>query len=84
LGSRDGSRRRTLRPRPLPSDNGVTGSRLLVRAAAACLIAGFGLLNLADAAWAHAVGVVCLFAFVLIAFRAIVSLALDEETAQPL
>jgi cytochrome d ubiquinol oxidase subunit II len=58
--------------------------RLLVRAAAACLIAGFGLLNVADAAWAHAIGLVCLFAFVLIAFRAIVSLALGEETAQPL
>jgi cytochrome bd ubiquinol oxidase subunit II len=58
--------------------------RHFIRAAAACLIAGFGLLNLADAAWAHAVGLVCLFAFVLIAFRAIVSFALDEETAQPL
>jgi cytochrome bd ubiquinol oxidase subunit II len=58
--------------------------RLLVRAAAACLIAGFGLLNVADARWAHAIGLVCLFAFVVIAFCAIVLPAVGEETAQPL
>ena len=53
--------------------------RLRVRAAAACLIVGFGLLNVADAAWAHAIGLVCLLVFVLIAFRAIVSVALSES-----
>jgi cytochrome d ubiquinol oxidase subunit II len=46
--------------------------RLLVRSAAACLIAGFGLLNVAEAPWAHAVGLVCLFAFLVLAFVAIV------------
>jgi cytochrome d ubiquinol oxidase subunit II len=44
---------------------------LLARAASACLIAGFGLLNVADAGWAHGVGIVCLLAFVVLGFRAI-------------
>jgi cytochrome d ubiquinol oxidase subunit II len=55
--------------------------RVLARLAVACLIAGFGLLNLADAQWAHAVGIVCLFAFILTAFRAIIHAALDEQPA---
>jgi cytochrome d ubiquinol oxidase subunit II len=45
---------------------------LLGRSAAACLIAGIGFLNVADAGWAHAVGVVCLFAFVGLGFVLIV------------
>ena len=68
----EGQHRRRFRP------------RLLARVAVACLIAGFGMLNVADARWAHAVGFVCLFAFVVIAFCAIVLPAVGEETAQPL
>ncbi|MGH3852868.1 MAG: cytochrome d ubiquinol oxidase subunit II [Pseudonocardiaceae bacterium] len=45
-------------------------SRLLARVAGACLIAGFGLLTVADAGWAHAVGVVCLLAVVALGFLA--------------
>ena len=45
---------------------------LLARLAVALLIAGFGLLNLANADWAHAVGVVCLLCFVVVGFRAII------------
>src|SRR5579875_1991451 len=45
---------------------------LLTRLAIALLIAGFGLLNVADAEWAHAVGIVCLFWFVVLGFRAII------------
>jgi cytochrome bd ubiquinol oxidase subunit II len=52
---------------------------LLARLAVACLIAGFGLLNVADAEWAHGVGVVCLFGFVALAFRVIVSSVLTGE-----
>jgi len=37
---------------------------LAARAAVACLVAGLGLLNIADARWAHVVGVASLFAFV--------------------
>ncbi len=45
---------------------------LLVRWAVACLIVGFGLLTLADAGWAHAVGVTALFAFMVAGFLALV------------
>jgi cytochrome d ubiquinol oxidase subunit II len=58
----------------------LTGGRLIARVAAACLIAGFGLLTVADAAWAHAVGVVCLMAFVVLAFGAIIVPLLDEQS----
>jgi cytochrome d ubiquinol oxidase subunit II len=47
------------------------GPGLAVRAAAACLVAGFGLLTVADAGWAHAIGVVALLAFVVLGFVAV-------------
>jgi cytochrome bd ubiquinol oxidase subunit II len=62
---------------------GTANVRLLARLAVACLIAGFGLLTVADAAWAHALGVVSLIGFVLVAFGAIVVPALDKQTATP-
>jgi len=55
--------------------------RVLASAAVACLIAGFGLLNIADSSWAHAVGVACLFGFIARAFSAIVVPALDQHSA---
>jgi cytochrome bd ubiquinol oxidase subunit II len=45
---------------------------VLVRVAVALLIAGVGLLNIANAQWAHAVGIVCLFWFVVLGFRALI------------
>jgi cytochrome d ubiquinol oxidase subunit II len=45
---------------------------LLLRSAAACLIAGIGFLNVADAGWAHAIGVLSLVAFVVLGFLTIV------------
>jgi cytochrome d ubiquinol oxidase subunit II len=48
------------------------GPRLLVRTAGACLVAGFGFLTVADAPWAHVIGVVALLAFVPLAFCAMV------------
>ena len=51
---------------------GPTRPALLVRAAVACLIVGFGLLTVADAGWAHAVGVTALFAFMVAGFLALV------------
>ena len=54
-------------------------SGLLIRAAIACLLAGFGLLNVADADWAHAVGLLCLLSFIVITFRAIIFTALVEQ-----
>lgn len=43
---------------------------LLVRLAGACLLAGFALLTVAEAGWAHAVGVLALFGFMLAGFLA--------------
>jgi cytochrome d ubiquinol oxidase subunit II len=57
---------------------------LLVRLAVAFVIAGFGLLTIADARWAHVIGVVCLFAFIVSAFVAIVPRTLaDDPASQP-
>ncbi|TSD99935.1 cytochrome d ubiquinol oxidase subunit II [Skermania sp. ID1734] len=44
---------------------------LSTRVAIACLLLGVGLLNVADAAWAHAVGVVALFGFVVSGLAAV-------------
>jgi cytochrome d ubiquinol oxidase subunit II len=49
----------------------ATGPGIAARAAVACLVAGFGLLTIADAGWAHAIGVVSLLAFVGLGFAAV-------------
>ena len=54
-------------------------SGLLARVALACLIAGFLLLNIANAPWAHAIGLVSLLAFSLVGFRAVIFSALGEQ-----
>lgn len=51
------------------------GARLSV----ALLIVGIGLLNGADAPWAHGIGVVSLFAFIGVAFASIAPRAVSEE-----
>jgi cytochrome d ubiquinol oxidase subunit II len=51
----------------------------VARAAVACLFAGAVLLNLADASWAHAVGIAGLFAFVLLAARAIIFAVIADD-----
>ena len=56
---------------------GSGNARLLSRLAVICAIAGTGLLNGAEADWAHGAGVVCLFVFVVLAFCAIAVPALD-------
>jgi cytochrome bd ubiquinol oxidase subunit II len=60
-----------------PSSDGPN-VRVLARLAMACLVAGFGLLSVADAGWAHGIGVACLLAFVALGFCAIVIPASDE------
>jgi cytochrome d ubiquinol oxidase subunit II len=57
--------------------------RLLARLAVACLIAGVGLLNFADASWAHALGVLFLLGVVVTGFMAVIFQALGEERASP-
>jgi cytochrome d ubiquinol oxidase subunit II len=54
---------------------------LLGRVAAACLLAGFGLLTVAEAGWAHALGVVALFGFVVVGFAGAVPALLGDEPA---
>src|SRR5919204_130506 len=56
--------------RPTPRLVRASRQGLLARAALACLIAGIGLLTAAEAAWAHALGVVSLFGFVALGFPA--------------
>jgi cytochrome d ubiquinol oxidase subunit II len=52
---------------------------LLGRVAAACLLAGFGLLTVAEAGWAHALGVVALFGFIVAGFAGTVPALLEGE-----
>jgi cytochrome bd ubiquinol oxidase subunit II len=56
---------------------------LLGRIAAGCLVAGIGFLNLADAGWAHAIGVVALGSFVVLGFIAAVPSLLTEPRDEP-
>jgi cytochrome d ubiquinol oxidase subunit II len=56
----------------------VSQQGLLGRVAVACLLGGFGFLTVADAPWAHVIGVICLFAFVIVAFFALVLPQLAE------
>jgi cytochrome d ubiquinol oxidase subunit II len=70
-------------PRPTAVAAQTVGPALGARLAAACFIGGVGLLTIASAAWAHAIGVVSLFAFMVVAFFAIVPRALvDDEVGQ--
>jgi cytochrome d ubiquinol oxidase subunit II len=55
--------------------------KLRSRAAVACLIAGVGLLNVAEAGWAHALGVASLLAFIVIGFLALLPGTLRDEEA---
>ncbi len=61
-----------------------SGSRpALGRLAAGLLIIGVGLLNVADADWAHAVGVISLFAFMLASLVAILPPAASDGGERP-
>jgi cytochrome d ubiquinol oxidase subunit II len=51
------------------------------RIAIGCLVAGVGLLTVADAAWAHAIGVVMLFAFVAAGFLGLAPRLLNEPAS---
>jgi cytochrome d ubiquinol oxidase subunit II len=57
----------------------LLGPTLGARLAVALLIVGFGLLTVADAPWAHAIGVISLLAFILVAFAALVPRSLAED-----
>jgi cytochrome bd ubiquinol oxidase subunit II len=59
------------RTQPARTLIGASAEGLLARAAIACVIAGIGLLTIAEAGWAHAVGVVCLLGFIVLGFLAV-------------
>src|SRR5262249_23142576 len=54
---------------------------LLARLAIAFLIAGFGLLSVAEAGWAHGIGVACLVAVIVAGLGAIIAHVLGDEPA---
>ena len=66
-------------PEKEPVARAPANVRLLTRVSVACLVVGVGLLNIADASWAHAVGVACLIGFVALAFGAITVSTLDDQ-----
>jgi cytochrome d ubiquinol oxidase subunit II len=60
----------TGRPAQTRSLLGAIAPHLPPRLAIACLITGIGFTTIADAAWAHTIGVFSLFAFIVVAFPA--------------
>jgi cytochrome d ubiquinol oxidase subunit II len=67
---------------PVPQGRAlISASRpgLLARLAVACLVAGLGFTTVADAPWAHAIGVAALLGFVAVGFRA----ALPPDVFEP-
>jgi cytochrome d ubiquinol oxidase subunit II len=67
LGGGEGAAGLPTQPRSLL---GALAPGLLPRLAVACLVAGIGFTTIANAAWAHAIGVFSLFAFIVVAFPA--------------
>jgi cytochrome bd ubiquinol oxidase subunit II len=59
------------------------GIGTLSRLAVASAVAGFGLLNVAEAPWAHALGVAFLFAFMLAGFGAVMGAIARDDGAAP-
>jgi cytochrome d ubiquinol oxidase subunit II len=58
-------------PPPARAILSASAPGLLARSAAACLMAGIGFLTVADAGWAHALGVLALLAFIVVGFFAV-------------
>src|SRR5262249_26823447 len=65
LGEAEHAEKRAGRPGPVPRASGPTG-----RVAAGALVAGIGFLTVANAAAAHAIGIVFFLLFVAFGFRA--------------
>ncbi len=63
-----GALRSSGEPAPAPTERHPS-IRLHTRLALAFLVGGIGFLTVADAPWAHAIGVVCFFAFAMAGYR---------------
>ncbi|HTZ85820.1 MAG TPA: cytochrome d ubiquinol oxidase subunit II [Solirubrobacteraceae bacterium] len=57
----------------------VSSAGLLARVAGALLLTGFGTLTIAEAGWAHAIGICALLGFIVVGFFAIVPAQLAES-----
>jgi cytochrome d ubiquinol oxidase subunit II len=75
----DAGAARVLTPGRVAGRVGPFSAPSAARVAIALLVAGFGLLNVAEAGWAHAVGVVCLLGAVVVGFLAVVPAWLTPE-----
>lgn len=60
----------------------VLGDRIAVRLAVAFLVAGIGFLTVASAAWAHAIGIVCFFGFILSGYETALPADLVEDDTE--
>lgn len=76
LGEGHGDGGEPVPPTPAHALAAAARPGLLARASIACLLAALGFLTIADAGWAHAIGVLALLACVAVGFRA--ALAVDE------
>ncbi len=81
LGGRlDHSDHTAIAPAPIGRLLSASAPGMLARAAGACLLAGFGLLTIAEAGWAHAIGVLALLGFIVCGFLADVPAQLASVT----
>jgi cytochrome d ubiquinol oxidase subunit II len=60
----------------------ASGAGVLSRSAGACFVAGVGLLTLADAGWAHALGIASLLGFIILGFLAVAPSELARADAE--
>jgi cytochrome d ubiquinol oxidase subunit II len=79
LGAEPEASEPVITPEARPKRRDLLAPAAGARLAVALMIVGVGLLNAADAPWAHAVGVVSLFAFVIVGFAVIVPRALTAD-----
>lgn len=83
LGQAPGADGATAPPTPITALN-ASRTGLLARGAIAFATLGFGFLTVANAGWAHAIGVPCLFAAAALGFRAAVPLDGPDAESDPI
>ncbi len=64
---------------PIKSILSASAPGFLARSAAACFVAGVGFLTVADADWAHGIGVAALLAFIVLGFFAVAPAEIARE-----
>jgi cytochrome bd ubiquinol oxidase subunit II len=64
---------------PIKSILSASATGILARSAGACFVAGVGFLTVADAGWAHGIGVAALLAFIVLGFFAVAPAEIARE-----